>query len=122
MPGLRYASLIILTLAGITISGCGSTEQAAGQGDDAKLQVYDLHGEIVRVEKAEKLLVIKHEEIKGWMDAMTMEYPVEDPADLDRLSPGDRIDAKVHVRGMDYKVAEITVLPAAGPGGTPPSG
>ena len=36
-------------------------------------------------------LIVDHEEIKGFMAAMEMSYPVANPALLDGLNPGDRI-------------------------------
>jgi Cu/Ag efflux protein CusF/uncharacterized cupredoxin-like copper-binding protein len=36
-------------------------------------------------------LIVDHEEIKGFMAAMEMSYPVVDPGLLDGLQPGDRI-------------------------------
>jgi Cu/Ag efflux protein CusF len=37
-------------------------------------------------------LIVNHEEIKGYMAAMEMSFPVTPPSLLDDLKPGDRID------------------------------
>jgi protein SCO1/2 len=58
---------------------------------------YVLHGTIVRVDVPGKVAVIDGQKIEGWMDAMTMDYPVHDPAELKGLAAGDKITATVHV-------------------------
>lgn len=100
--------LLLATAIGIVLSACGSSVPPEPA---AELKVYDLHGEIVQINKAEKLLVVNHDDIGDWMKAMTMEFPVADPADLDRVSVGDVIDAKLEVRGLEYHLTEIRVAP-----------
>jgi Cu/Ag efflux protein CusF len=43
------------------------------------------------------------------MDAMNMDYPVKDPAELAKLHPKDRVAATVFVQGLDYWIGEIQV-------------
>ncbi|MCB1022494.1 MAG: copper-binding protein, partial [Acidobacteria bacterium] len=53
---------------------------------------------------------VDHEEIPGFMGAMTMGYPVRDAAEFGKLSVGDRIEAKVMARGhSEYYLNEIQV-------------
>lgn len=58
---------------------------------------YPIRGTVVTVEPAKGTttgrVVLKHETIPGFMEAMTMAYPVEDPAALGELHPGDRMTA-----------------------------
>jgi Cu/Ag efflux protein CusF len=37
-------------------------------------------------------LIVNHEEIKGFMAAMEMSYPVAQPQLLDGVNPGDKIE------------------------------
>jgi len=104
-----HSLLLVLALVCGFSSGCGSSAPT-GVETAAELEVYDIHGEIVRILPDELVVVVKHDEIVGWMNAMTMEFPVADPADINRLSEGDLIDAKVHVRDLDYRLAEIRVV------------
>ncbi len=46
---------------------------------------------------AQELVAVKHEEIKGFMPAMTMPYEVRDAKALDGLAPGDLINATLVV-------------------------
>ncbi|MGH9800338.1 MAG: copper-binding protein, partial [Blastocatellia bacterium] len=60
---------------------------------------YKLTGKIVSVEPELKQLTIEHEEIKGYMEAMTMPFPLRDEKLLGRAKKGDRIQATVVVGG-----------------------
>jgi Cu/Ag efflux protein CusF len=51
------------------------------------------------------------------MEAMTMEYPVKDQAEFDKLHTGETINATVYVQGNSYWVGGIheDAAPAASP-------
>lgn len=74
---------------------------------EAETKQYELHGVVRKVDGKESTATIAGEAVKGWMAAMTMEYPVRDPAELGRLRVGEKIAAKVFVAGEHYWVAEI---------------
>jgi protein SCO1 len=58
---------------------------------------FTLQGQVISIDAARKLAVVKHEEIKDFMPAMTMPYEVEDTKALDGLAPGDLINATLVV-------------------------
>ena len=60
-------------------------------------RTYPLHGQVLLLEPARKMLTIKHEEIRGFMPAMTMPYEVREDKLLGGLTPGDVIDATLVV-------------------------
>jgi len=68
---------------------------------------YQLVGEVLRLDVVHRVATIKHQAIKGWMEAMTMEYPVREKAEFAKLHVGDRITATVFVQDMDYWVGRI---------------
>ena len=70
---------------------------------------YQLHGVVVRLDQQEHTATIKHEEIKGWMEAMTMEFPVPSKEEFGRLSRGQTIRATVFVRDLDYHIGDIQI-------------
>ncbi len=61
---------------------------------------------------------VNHEEIKGFMTAMTMPYKVHDPKQLDGIAPGDLINARLVVLPNDAYLTDVkkvgqAPLPAA---------
>ena len=68
---------------------------------------FTLHGEVIGVDPQARIATIKGEKIEGWMEAMTMEYPVKDPAEFAKLAPGNRITATVFVSDTGFHIGEI---------------
>jgi Cu/Ag efflux protein CusF len=50
---------------------------------------------------------IKHQKVEGWMEAMTMEFPVRDETEFHALHTGDQIEATVFVQDTDFWIGEI---------------
>jgi protein SCO1/2 len=67
------------------------------------------HGLVVDVARAERQVVIEHEEIPDLMPAMTMNFEVPDPALLATLAPGQVIDFEVEFDGHAYRVVAARV-------------
>ena len=74
---------------------------------------YQMRGEVIRVDPSAQLATIKSEEIQGWMPAMTMEFPIKDKQEFQKLKAGEQIQAKVLVQGTDYWLAGVSEAPAA---------
>ena len=70
---------------------------------------YDLKGKVVAVNKSERTATIAHEDIKGYMPAMTMPFKVKSDADLELLKPGDQITGTLVVDDLSSWV-EITAI------------
>src|SRR5215467_9925368 len=101
-----------LSLTAALAASCGSKPLADSK--EAPEQ-YQLHGEVTRLDPQGKTATINAQKIEGWMDAMSMEYPVKDVQDFSKLQPNECIDATVFVQGTQYWVADVR--PAnAGPG------
>jgi protein SCO1/2 len=84
------------------------------------LKTFPIRGKIVSVDAAKGSIVLDHEAVPGFMDAMTMSYKLKDQTILSELHPGDRITAKLLVRkvGDDFEDAvldEIVVTAQARP-------
>jgi len=58
---------------------------------------FTLQGQVQSLEPERKTVVVKHEEIKGFMPAMTMAYEVQDAKTLGGLAPGDLVNATLVV-------------------------
>jgi Cu/Ag efflux protein CusF len=55
------------------------------------------HGEVVSTVPSSGQIVVDHEEIKGFMSAMTMGYRVDPPSLLASLKEGDKIRFTIDV-------------------------
>ncbi len=80
-------------------------------------RVYDARGVVRDVQKEYAQLVIEHEDIEGLMPAMTMNFGVGDPALLETLEPGDRIEFRLEVTPRSYRVLEAKVVGEEGGAG-----
>jgi protein SCO1/2 len=58
---------------------------------------FTLQGQVLSIEPSKKYITVKHEEIKGFMPAMTMPYEVRDEKILEGLKPGDLVKATLVV-------------------------
>jgi Cu/Ag efflux protein CusF len=68
-----------------------------------------MRGVVVKVDPAAKAATIDAEKIDGWMEPMTMDYPIADAASLQKLKPGSKITATVDVRDLDYSLSNIQI-------------
>lgn len=97
----------LLAMAAGCVKQTGTDSVASAAAERKPQDRYPLTGEIVRVEADRKVLVVKHDEIKGYMPAMTMEFIVS-TADLATAKPGQRIRAEmVAVEGGDFRLEKI---------------
>jgi protein SCO1 len=81
---------------------------------------FTLQGQVQSLDTPRKLVIVKHEEITGFMPAMTMPYEVMDIKALDGLAPGDLINAKLIVFSNGAHLADIKKVGTA-PLETPPA-
>ena len=84
---------------------------------------FKLHGQIVQSDVAKNTVVVKHNDIPGFMPGMTMPYKVKDRSGMLALAPGDVVDARVVVLrdGSDYWLDNVRVADSsARKGATPP--
>jgi protein SCO1 len=103
---LRFACMVLLS--GCLLAGCSKPATGSqGRAEKPKDERYALRGEVIRVEPDRKILVVRHEEIKGYMPAMTMEFIVS-AGDLAVAKPGQRIRAEmVPSKDGDYRLEKI---------------
>src|SRR5688572_11081018 len=85
-----------------------SAPTTAAKSDAPKEERYPLTGQVLRIEPERKVLVVRHDEIKGYMPAMTMEFVVAD-GDLAAAKPGQRIRAELVPAkdGGDFRLEKI---------------
>jgi protein SCO1/2 len=70
---------------------------AAACGRSSDERRYTLQGQVQSLDPAHKLVTVKHQEVKGFMPAMTMPYEVRSVDELNGLTPGDLVNATLVV-------------------------
>jgi protein SCO1/2 len=83
---MRRACILLITLAFAAACGNKSDERS-----------FTLQGQVLSIDQAHKSVTVKHEEIKGFMPAMTMPYEVQGVKALNGIAPGDLINATLVV-------------------------
>ena len=112
--GVRSLSLvgsgILSLLVAVLCSGCGgpsSSSSATAQAD--AVTNYPVRGVVQALRPDGKTVVIKHEEIPGYMAAMTMPFDVKDTNELRGLKPGDTVDFRMRVTEKDGWIDRLRV-------------
>jgi protein SCO1/2 len=90
-----------------------------GCSHEPPAKIYKLHGKVISIDKLGRQLIIDHDAIPGFMDAMTMPYPVKDEAMLGQVTAGDEIEANLRVQEDRAQIVTLKVLKKAAPGSAP---
>jgi protein SCO1 len=106
--------VLLLVAFASMLAGCAAKSQSQGQG-----RRYHLTGKVVSVDTAQGILLVDHQAIPGFMDAMTMPYPVPDTAALAALTAGDEITADVVVTTSGGHLENIVVTKKGAPSSSP---
>jgi Cu/Ag efflux protein CusF len=86
---------------------CACKEKQARPVSNAPIEKYKLDGVVVSLDAKGRIAKIDAKKIEGWMEAMTMDYPVKEQSDFAALHTGDHIDATVFVQDLNYWIGEI---------------
>lgn len=93
---------------GISILALCMAFAAAGCGQPAAdRKAHTFRGKVGAVHKDSQSLTVNGEKVEGWMDAMTMDYKVDDPSILDKVKAGDQITATVY--DGDYSLHKVRI-------------
>ncbi|HXF03953.1 MAG TPA: SCO family protein [Blastocatellia bacterium] len=92
------AGLILIVLLVSSFSGCQEHPR-----------VYPLKGRVVAVAANRQSITIAHEAIPGYMEAMTMPFPVKEPALLDGITPGDEVEGEITVTSSEGWISRLRV-------------
>jgi protein SCO1/2 len=120
---------LVLAAGLVAALGCAKSEAPKPAAAPAG-RPYPFKGVVVSVDAAASKVIVRHEEIRGYMDAMTMPFSVAEPKMLAELRPGDEIEAKLVVGEKSSRLEGIVVsrhgtaastqtIPEQGPYGRP---
>jgi len=98
----RAFSFLLLFSMALNFSACGPRRSANEKR-------YPLKGKVVAVDVANHSVTLAHEDIVGYMPAMTMPFKIKDDANLAMVKPGDQITGTLVVDDLSSWV-EITAI------------
>jgi protein SCO1/2 len=111
---MRYLSLLFFTA--LLLAGCQKPSQA--DSNSANQKRYEFRGKVVSVDKLKKTAKIDHEEIPGFMEKMTMEFPIHENWVWEDLVPGVQIRAELVVDSAakdPYWLEKISIVANSAP-------
>ena len=97
---MKITALLAGFLVAGIVSGCRSAPERR----------YSLQAEVISVDVPKGLLIVKHGEIPGLMPAMTMQYAVAEPKQIETLQPGDKISADLVVSESKGRLEKIVLV------------
>lgn len=81
---------------------------AASVADKAKIKTYDGKGKVTKINLELVSVELDHEEIKGLMPKMTMEFYVKEKSELEKLKVGDTVDFVLEDNAGAEQITKIT--------------
>jgi len=97
----HFAMLIVLAV--LAMSSC--------KGGRPAVKMYDGVGVIVSIDRDRGTITIDHQDIAGYMTAMTMSFKARRPSLLDNLEPGNRVEFKLRDDGSQVVLVKISKTP-----------
>lgn len=114
-----------MAAAAVLVLSCGCSRDGSGRAiapePSTNRQVFRVKGIVRSVDLSRRQVEIKHEEIPGYMPAMTMPFDVKDTNQLGGLKPGQTVSFRLIVTDTDGWIDEIQKLEIAATNGPPPS-
>lgn len=116
---MRKAVLFLLFIAALA-AACQKTETAK-QNASADAKKYDIKGKVLSADRTTKKAKIAHDDVPGYMPAMTMDFPIKDDWVWDDLTPGSEVRAQLVVdKDGSYWLEQIGIIAAPNPNQTVP--
>lgn len=114
-PRRLRPTLTAALFTSILLYGCSSKP--------ANEQRYELKGKVVAVDRVNGEVSVDHEEVKGYMGAMTMEFALRDAEALKVLEPGDQLQASLVIAddGSSWLDNPVITKGLSGGASTPPA-
>ena len=109
--------ILFLTVALLGLSACDRSPETRTIGNaqvpgSTKPKIFQVKGVVISVKPKEKSIEIKHEEIPGYMPAMTMGFRTASPKIVESVKVGDAV--RFTLRGTPPNLA-ITAIEKTAP-------
>ena len=121
---MRTAQFVLI-LGGLMFAASGCTDGDIWEADsEAAVEKsggtsYQVRGRIVEVRNDGRTLMVDHEEIPGYMAAMTMPFNLADGASAEGLTAGDAVSFTYHVSASGMWIDGVEALASDAVGASP---
>jgi protein SCO1/2 len=103
----RLFGVLILALCVASCRGGASAADDFAARPDARR--FEIDGKVISVDKAGRQITLAHNEVKGFMDAMTMPFRVKEAWAFDAAAPGDTLRGTLVVDGARAWIEGVNV-------------
>jgi protein SCO1 len=112
MFGTQFLKIICASLLACVAVSCGKKSEnfSTETSGNTNQQIFQVKGVVEEIKPDGKSAVIKHEEIPGYMAAMTMEFETKSTNELQGLQPGDSISFRMIVTADDGWIDQVKKL------------
>jgi len=109
--------VVLLMGASMALVGCHGAGSSSAKN---KTEQYPVRGTVVSVDSGTGIISLHTETIPNFMEAMTMDYPLEDKAAASELHPGDKITATLECERDDagpknLRLKDVVIVAQARP-------
>ena len=115
MPRTGLSVLTLSIVLAFTAAACSNAEptpEPEPEPETAEVQTFVVRGIFARAEQEGQAMHVRHEEIQGFMASMAMNFRLDNPAEIDGLEYGDKIEFTLVVDGdLDMHASQIKKLP-----------
>ena len=104
---MRRSAVLALIAILLLLAACGDRGKQEKPLSVPGEKLYTLEGRILGRDAAGNLLRVDHKAIPGYMEAMTMDYPVRGATVQSLPSDNSRITARLHVTDTAYWLTDV---------------
>lgn len=89
--------------------GHSESDQSLNQSESAQMEtdVFEAAGKVVSIPPSKRNFIVRHGDIPGFMNAMTMAFSVRDTSLLHNVEPGDSIRFEIESQGSSAVVISL---------------
>src|ERR1051326_1120696 len=102
---ILYVSILLITIVSV----------ACGPRRNPNEKRYAIKGKVIAVNQNDHTATIQHEDIVGYMPAMTMPFKIRNDADLEMMKAGDQVTGTLVVSDVSSWVEIATIAEGTGP-------
>jgi protein SCO1/2 len=96
-------------------AGSSATVSGSTAAKTAEPKRYKLTGTVRKIDKESGQVMIRHDEIPGYMKAMTMPFDLKGQEVLNELFPGDEVEGELIVKSDDIEIKNLVITNPAPP-------